>query len=208
MTLQEEQNQADVARHRQLQQRNPRTRGGRGGRSPTLCRAPGNTGHPATCYLTSGAVPPVPFAAPPAQGGTPAPFHGIACPPYQGQRPYSRGQPYHPYSHAPVPGYGCGRCRHGSDMHQVQAESLPPVAAGMRCPEGNPPEDLHFADGAYFQNSASEAPELQHWVTGYSDDLGTPQESTYLPGPAYEYAPESYYEAEEEENDYYYGDEE
>ena len=28
MTLQEEQNQADVARHRQLQQRNPHSRGG------------------------------------------------------------------------------------------------------------------------------------------------------------------------------------
>ena len=84
MTLQEEQNQADVARRRQLQQRNPRSRGGRGGRSPNRRRAPGNAGHPANRYRTSGAVPPVPFAAPPAQGGTPAPFRGITRPPYQG----------------------------------------------------------------------------------------------------------------------------
>ena len=93
-------------------------------------------------------------------------------------------------------------------MYQVQPESLPPVAAGMRRPEGNPPKDLHFANGVYFQNSASEVPELECWVTGYSDDWGTPQESTYLPESAYEYAPESYYEAEEEEEDYYYGNEE
>ena len=83
---------------------------------------------------------------------------------------------------------------------------LPPVAAGMRHPEGSPPDDLHFANGDYSQNSALEAPELERWVTGYSNDLGTPQESTYLPGSVYEYAPKSYYE--EEEEDYYYGDEE
>ena len=106
-----------------------------------------------------------------------------------------------------MPGRGRGRGRRGSDMYQVQAEALPPVAAGMRRPEGNPPEDLHFADGTYSQNSASEVPELERWVTRYSDDSGTPPESTYLPGSAYEYAPESYYEAEEEEEDYYYGDE-
>ena len=33
MTLQEEQNQVDMARHRQLQQCNPRSRGGQSGRS-------------------------------------------------------------------------------------------------------------------------------------------------------------------------------
>ena len=37
MTLQEEQNQADVARRHQLQQHNPRSRGGRSGRSPNRC---------------------------------------------------------------------------------------------------------------------------------------------------------------------------
>ena len=36
--------------------------------------------------------------------------------------------------------------------------------------------------GDYTQNSALEAPELERWVTGYSNDSGTPQESTYLPG--------------------------
>ena len=144
MTLQEEQNQADVARRRQLQQRNPRSRGGRGGRSPNRRRAPGNAGHPATRYRTSRAVPPAPVAASPAQGGTPAPFRGFARPPYQGQRPYGRGQPYHPYSRAPVPGRGRGCGRRGSDMYQVQAESLPPVAVGMRCPEGNPHKESSF----------------------------------------------------------------
>ena len=104
-----------------------------------------------------------------------------------------------------MPGRGRGRGQWGSDMYQVRAEALPPVAVGMRRPEGNPPEDLHFAEGDYSQNSALEAPELECWVTGYSDDSGTPQQSTYLPGSVYEYAPESYYE---EEEDYYYGDEE
>ena len=105
-----------------------------------------------------------------------------------------------------MPGRGRGRGRRVSDMYQVQAEALPPVAVGMRHPEGNPPEDLHFADGDYSLNSALEVSELECWVTGYSDDSGTPQESIYLPGSVYEYAPESYYE--EEEEDYYYGDEE
>ena len=103
MTLQEEQNQVDVARRRQLQQRNPRSRGGRSGRSPNRRRAPGSAGHPSTRYWASGTVPSVHPAASPAQGGTPAPFRGFARPPYQGQRSYGRGQSYHPYSCAPVP---------------------------------------------------------------------------------------------------------
>ena len=191
MTLQEEQNQADVARCRQLQQRNPRSRGGQGGRSPNRRQAPGNAGHPSTHYRASRAVPPVPLAASPAQGGPRAPFRGFSRPPYQGQRPSGRGQPCHPYSRAPVPGRGRGHGRRGSDMYQVQAEALPPVAVGMHRPEGNPPEDLHFAEGDYSQNSALEAPELECWVTRYSDDSGTPQQSTYLPGSVYEYAPKA-----------------
>ena len=163
MTLQEEQNQVDVARRRQLQQRNPRLRGGRSGRSPNHRRVPGSAGPPSTRYRASGAVPPVPLAASPAHGGPPAPFRGFARPPYQGQRPYGRGQPYHPYSHAPVLGRRRGRGRRGSDMYQVQADALPLVAAGMCHPEGNPPDDLHFADGDYSQNSVLEAPELERW---------------------------------------------
>ena len=81
---------------------------------------------------------------------------------------------------------------------------LPPVAAGMLRPEGSPPDDLHFTDGDYAHNSALEVPELERWVMGYSNDSGTPQESAYLPGSVYEYAPKSY----SEEEDYYYGDEE
>ena len=100
MTLLEEQNQADMARRCQLQQRNSRSRGGRGGRSPTRRGAPGRTGHPATHYRASGAVAPAPFTASPAQGGNPVPFRGFTRPPYQGQRSYGRGQPYHPYSSA------------------------------------------------------------------------------------------------------------
>ena len=57
MTLQEEQNQADVARRRQLQQRNPRSRGGRSGRSPNRRRAPGSSGHSLTCYRSPEAAP-------------------------------------------------------------------------------------------------------------------------------------------------------
>ena len=88
MTLQEEQNQADVARRRQLQQRNPRSRGGRGGRSPNRRGAAGRTGQPSFHYRASGAVPPAPFAASPAPGGNPVPFRGFARAPYQGQRSY------------------------------------------------------------------------------------------------------------------------
>ena len=208
MTLQEEQNQADVARRCQLQQRNPRSRGGRGGRSPNRRGAAGRTGQPSFHYRASGAVPPAPFAASPAPGGNPVPFRGFARAPYQGQRSYGRSQPYHPYSRAPGPGRGRGRGRgqRGSDMYQIQAETLPPVAAGTRRPAGNPPDDLHFAEGHYAQNSALEEPHLERWVTGYSDDSGTPQETTQMSGSVYEYAPESYYE--EDGEDYYYGDEE
>ena len=181
MTLQEEQNQADVARHRQLQQRNPRSRGGQSRRSPNRRRVPGSAGPPSTRYRASGAVPPVPLSASPAQGGPPAPFRGFVRPPYQGQRPYGRGQPYHPYSRAPVPGRGRGRGRRGSDMYQVQVDALPLVAAGMRHPEGNPPDDLHFADGDCSPNSVLDAPELERCVTGYSNDSGTPQESDTIP---------------------------
>ena len=46
-------------------------------------------------------------------------------------------------------------------MYQVQADALPLVAADMRRPEGNPPDDLHFADGDYSQNSVLDAPELE-----------------------------------------------
>ena len=108
MTLQEEQNQADVAWHHQLQQHNPCSQGGRSRRSPNRCRAPGGAGSPSPHYQASGAIPPVPPAASPAQGGIPVPFHGFAHQTYQGQCFYGRGQPYHPYSHAPVPGRGCG----------------------------------------------------------------------------------------------------
>ena len=204
MTLQEEQNQADVARHRQLQQHNPHSRGGRSGRSPNRRRAPVGAGSPSPRYGASGSVPQVPPAASPAQGGIPTPFRGFACQSYQGQRSYGRGQPYHPYSRAPVPGHGHGCGRQGSDMYQVQMDSLPPLVSRPSHPEGSPPDDLHFADGDYDQNAALAAPELEHWVTGYSNDSGTPQESEYPPGST---APESYYE-ETQDLDYYYGDEE
>ena len=36
-----------------------------------------------------------------------------------------------------------------------------PVAAGTSRPEGNPPDDLHFAEGNYAQNSALEEPHLE-----------------------------------------------
>ena len=121
MTLQEEQNQADMTRRRQLQQRNSHSRGGRGGRSPTRRGAPGRTSHPATHYRASRAIAPAPFTASLAQGGNPVPFRGFTRPPYEGQRSYGRGQPYHPYLHAPVPGRGrgWGRGQRGADMYQV-----------------------------------------------------------------------------------------
>ena len=209
MTLQEEQNQADVARRRQLQPRNPRLRGGRSRRSPNRRRDPVSSGHPSTRSRSPEAVSLAPFAASPAQGGNPAPFRGFSRPPYQGQRSYGRGQAYHLYSRAPATGrgHGRGRSQRASDMYQIQPNALPPVVAEVHRPEGNPPNELHFADGVYSQTSALEAPELDRWVIGYSNDLGHRQESTYPPGSVYDYAPESYYE-EDEDEDHYYGAEE
>ena len=97
MTLQEEQNQADVAWHCQVQQHNPRSQGGRSRRSPNRRRAPVGAGSPSPRYRTSGAIPPVPPTASPAQGGITVPFRGFAHQPYQGQHSYSWDQPYHPY---------------------------------------------------------------------------------------------------------------
>ena len=125
--------------------------------------------------------------APPAQGGIPPPFHGFTRQPYQGQCSYGRGQSYHPYSRAPVQGRGCGHGRQGSDMYQVQMASLPPLVSTSNLPEGSPPDDLHFADGEYDQDAALEAPELEHWMIGYSNDSGTPQELEYLQESMYEY---------------------
>ena len=125
----------------------------------------------------------------------------------KGQHSYGQGQPYHPYSRAPIPGRGHGCGRRGSNMYQVQMDVLPPVASDPHRPEGSPPDDLHFADGDYDQNAALTAPELERWVIGYSNDLGTPQDSEYPPGSIYEYAPKSYHE-ENQDQDYYYGDEE
>ena len=51
------------------------------------------------------------------------------------------------------------------------------------------------------QTSALAAPELDRWVTGYSNDSSSRQDSIYTSGSAYDYAPESYYE--EDEDDYY-----
>ena len=85
--------------------------------------------------------------------------------------------------------------------------SLPPLASAPNRPEGSPPDDLHFADGVYGQDPVLAAPELEHWVTGYSNDSGTQQEPEYLPEALYDYAPESYYE-ETQDQDYYYGDDE
>ena len=84
MTLQEEQNQGDVARHRQLQQCNPRSRGGRSGRSPNRRLAPMGAGPALPHYRVAGPPPQVPPVAPPThtQGGIPPPFRGFARRPY------------------------------------------------------------------------------------------------------------------------------
>ena len=207
MTIQEEQNQADVARHCQLQQCNPCSRGRQSRHSPNRRHAPMGAGPALPCYRVAGPAPQVPLVAPPAQGGIPPPFGGFTRQPYQGQHTYSRGQSYHPYSRAPVQGRGRGLGRWGSDMYQVQMASLPPLVSAPNYPEGSPPDDLHFADDKYDQDAALAAPELEHWVTRYSNDSGTPQESEYPPESMYEYAPESYYE-ETQDQDYYDGDEE
>ena len=163
-------------------------------------------GLPSPLYRASGSFPQVPPASS-AQGGIPTPFHGFACQPYQSQRSYGRGQLYHPYSHGPLPGCGHGCGRQGSDMYQDQMDSLPPLVSHPSCPEGSPPDNLHFSDGDYDQNAALTAPDLERWVTGYSNDSGTPRESEYLPGSTYEYAPKSYYE-QTQDQDYYLSDEE
>ena len=81
------------------------------------CRIVTGAGSALPRYRAAGTVPQVPPVASPAQGGIPPPFRGFGRQPYQGQRSYGRGQPYHPYSRAPVQGRGCGRGRRGSDMY-------------------------------------------------------------------------------------------
>ena len=89
MTLQEERNQADVARRRQQQQRVGRQRTGRQGRSPGCRYAAGDGGPAFPCHRSSGSPPTVPPAQL-APAAAQAVYHGFPRPPYQGQCPIPR----------------------------------------------------------------------------------------------------------------------
>ena len=72
--------------------------------------------------------------------GDPPTYRGVPHQPYQGQRPYGWGEPYHPYQCAPVAahGKGCGRRGHGPEVYQMQEPPLPPQAAAPQCPVSSP----------------------------------------------------------------------
>ena len=206
MTLQEEQNQADVARRRQQQQRGNRQRSGRQGRSSGRRAAAMDGGVASPRRPATGAQPvgspgqQVAVAAPPFYRGFPRP------PPQPGQRPY-QGRPYHPYQRAPIaaPGRGRGRGRgRGPELYQVQQPNLPPTVAEPNRPTGTPPHDVHFADDLYGQEALLSEPPFERWVTGYSQEShpSLDIDQTY----EYDYAPESTYEANQDYD--YYGEEE
>ena len=187
MTLQEEQNQADVARCRRQQQRVGRECTGRQGRSPGH-RYPSGDGGPASPCRQSCGTPP---AVPPAQQAPAAAqviYRGFPRPPYQGQRPY-HSRAYHPYQHAPGAARGRGRGRgRGPELFQAQTPNLPPVVAAPNQPDGNPPNEVHFTDDPYGQEAFLPEPPFEHWVTGYSHDSHPSMDENEAN--EYDYAPE------------------
>ena len=104
--LQEEQNQADMARLRHHQQQMGRQRAGRQGRSPGR-RYAAVDGGAASPHCRATVAPPM--GSPAQQSPVAAqPFNrGFPCPPYQGQWPY-QGRAYHPYQCALVAAQGRG----------------------------------------------------------------------------------------------------
>ena len=209
MTLQEEQNQAEVARRRQQQQRVGRQRSGRQGRSSGR-RASAMEGGVASPRRRAANAQPVGLPAQQAAVAVQPFYRGFPRPPQQGQRPYP-SRPYHPYQRAPVASLGQGRGRgrgRGPEIYQahqqVQQPNLPPVVAEPNRPTGTPPQDLHFADDPYGQEAFLSEPPFERWVTGYSQESHSTVDvnQTYQ----YDYAPESAYE---DNQDYdYYGEEE
>ena len=204
MTLQEEQNQADIARRRQQQQRVGRQRTGRQGRFQAR-QHPSSDGGPAPPRRRSQENPP---AAPPVQqapAAAQAVYLGYPRPPYQGQRPY-QGRGYHPYQRGSGATRGRGRGRgRGHELFQAQTPNLPPVVAAPNRPEGNPPNEVHFADEPYEQEPFLPEPLLERWVTGYLHDSHPPMEANTAE--EYDYAPEHSYEDNTYQGYEYYGDE-
>ena len=205
MTLQEEQNQADVTRHRQQQQRVGRQHSGRQGRSPGRHSAAMDGGAASPRRRAVNAQP----AGPPVQ---PAPvaaqpfYRGFSRPSYQGQRPY-QGCTYHPYQRAPVSAQGRGRGRgqgRGPEIYQAQPPNLPPVVAEPNRPNRTPPNEVHFANDPYGQEAFLSEPPFKRWVTGYSHESHPPIDSTQAY--EYDYALEESYEGNQDYD--YYGEEE
>ena len=204
MTLQEEQNQADIARRRQQQQRVGRQRTGRQGRFPAR-RYPSGDGGPAHPRRQSQENPPAAPPVPQAPAAAQAVYRRYPRPPYQGQRPY-QGRGYHPYQRGSGATRGRGRGRgRGPELFQAQTPNLPPVVAAPNRPEGNPPNEVHFADKPYGQEPFLPEPPLERWVTGYSHDSHPPMDANAAE--EYDYAPEHSYEDNTYQGYEYYGDE-
>ena len=165
MTLQEEQNQADVARRRQQQQRVGCQRSGRQGRSSGRRTSAMEGGVASPRRRVANAQP----VGPPAQQAAVAVqlfYRGFPRPPQQGQRPYP--SPYHPYQRAPVASLGRGRGRghgRGPEIYQAQQQAqqpnLPPIVAEPNRPTGTPPHDLHFAVDPYGQEAILSEPPFE-----------------------------------------------
>ena len=100
-------------------------------------------------------------------------------------------------------GHGRGRGR-GPEIYQAQTPNLPPAVAELHRPNGNPPNDLHFADDPYGQEAF--LPEPPFWVTGYSHDSHPPIDANQAY--KYEYSPKPSYEDNNNQDYDYYGEEE
>ena len=181
-----------------------RQRTGRQGRFQAH-RHPSGDGGPADPRRRSQENPPAAHPVQQAPAAAQAVYRGYPRPPYQGQRPY-QGRGYHPYQRGSGDTRGRGRGRgRGHELFQAQTPNLPPVVAAPNRPEGNPPNEVHFADEPYGQAPFLPEPLLERWVTGYSHDSHPPMDANATE--EYDYAPEHSYEDNNYQGYEYYGDE-
>ena len=178
----------------------------RQGRSPGRQYPAGDGGAISPRRQPSGTPPAVPPTQQ-AHAAAQAVYCGFPRQPYQGQRPY-QSRAYHPYQCAPgaAPGRGRGHGRgRGPEIFQAQTPNLPPAVAVPNRPDGNPSNEVHFADDPYDQEPFLPEPPFERWVTGYSHDSHPSRDANEAN--EYDYAPEQSYEANTDQGYDYYGGE-
>ena len=127
-------------------------------------RYPAGDGGAASPRRRAPGAPPVVPPAQQAPAAAQAFYGGIPRPPYQGPRPY-QGRAYHPYQCAPGAAQGRGRGRgRRPEIYQAQTPNLLPAVAAPNWPDGNPPNEVHFADDPYGQEVFLPEPPFETWV--------------------------------------------